>query len=121
MLRLACLLLAAVVAPVACSPDPVPGANAGGEAEAAPDRLTLEVDSERVPCVGVGPMECLRVRAPGEEEWQLFYESIEGFEFEPGGRYVLEVERTRRPNPPADASRFRYRLIEIVSREPAQP
>jgi hypothetical protein len=120
MLRLASLLLAAV-ALVACSPDVDPEANPGGDTESDPDLLTLEVDSERMPCVGVGPMECLRVRAPGTKEWHLFYDSIQGFEFEPGFRYVLEVERTRRPNPPADASSFRYRLIEILSREPARP
>ena len=121
MLRFASLLAAAAFALVACSPDVEPEADAGGAPEAAPDILTLEVDSERVPCVGVGPMECLRVRTPGEEEWRLFYDTIRDFEFEPGFRYLLEVERTRRPNPPADASSFQYRLVEIVSREPVQP
>jgi hypothetical protein len=83
------------------------------------ERLLLEIDSETSTCTGVGKQECMKVRAPGEEEWRLFYGSIEGFVFEPGFRSVVEVERTRVENPPADASSLRYRLVEVVSREPA--
>ena len=32
--------------------------------------------------------------------------------------YVVEVDRTRVENPPADASSFRYRLVELVSKDP---
>lgn len=81
--------------------------------------MVFEIDAQKVPCTGVAPMECLQIREPGEEEWRLFYDSIQGFIFEPGFRYVVAVDRTRVENPPADASSFRYRLVEVRSKEPA--
>jgi hypothetical protein len=85
----------------------------------APKLVTLEVAPARVPCVGVGPRECLQVRSAGDAPWQLFYDHIEGFAFEPGYRYVLRVETHRVANPPADGSSRAYRLLSIVSRMPA--
>jgi hypothetical protein len=49
--------------------------------------------------------------------WRLFYNSIEGFTFEEGYRWRLEVERRRVPNPPADGSSVAYRLVRIVAKE----
>jgi len=74
--------------------------------------LTFNVDSQKVDCVGVGPMECLVVNG------EYFYDSIQGFEFEPGFNYVLLVERTERENVPADASAYVYTLVQEVSKTP---
>jgi hypothetical protein len=84
----------------------------GDEASAtSTEMLTFEVAPEKQECTGVGPRECLVVNG------ELFYEEIEGFDFEPGFSYILEVERTERQNVPADRSSYNYRLIEEVEKE----
>lgn len=82
---------------VVCAPSSESDARGEPEAEGDPgaERMVFEIDSQKVPCTGVGPMECMRIREPGEEEWRFFYDSIEGFTFEAGYRYVVEVDRTR--------------------------
>ncbi len=79
----------------------------------------LEVAEQRVPCVGVGPRECLQVRERDDAPWELFYADIAGFTYEPGFRYVLRVARRAVPNPPADGSSLAYRLVDVVSRTPS--
>ncbi len=80
--------------------------------------FNLEVSDHRVPCMAVGPRECLQVRESSEASWQLFYDDIEGFAYEPGFRYVLLIAERRVPNPPADGSSLAYRLLRVVSKTP---
>jgi hypothetical protein len=79
-------------------------------------RVTLEVDAHRVACTGEGRRQCLRVRTLPDTTWRYFYDSIEGFTYEEGYRWRLEVERRRVPNPPADGSSLAYRLVRIISK-----
>ena len=72
-----------------------------------------------MPCIGIGPQECLQVREQSDAPWQLFYGHIEGFAYEPGFRYVLRVAVSPVPDPPADGSSLAYRLLRVVSRTPA--
>lgn len=44
---------------------------------------------------------------------------IEGFDFEEGFRYRIEVERREVADPPADGSSLSYRLLRVLSRERA--
>jgi len=83
--------------------------------ECLSETIDLIVDSERVDCVGVGPMKCYRVKMGDFGEWQNFYDQIEGFEYEEGNTYELVVEKTKRDNPPADASSFTYKLIDVAA------
>lgn len=78
---------------------------------------TFFVASERKPCTGVGPMECLQVREAPDQPWKFFYSSIEGFTHEPGFAYELRVREEPVPNPPADGSSLRWRLLKIVSKQ----
>lgn len=80
---------------------------------------TLYVNSRLVDCEGAGPQKCLQVRTSPDQEWELFYDRIQGFTFEPGHTYVLRVEETTVDDPPADASSLQYRLVETVSKTPA--
>lgn len=80
---------------------------------------TLHVNSELVDCVGVEPRKCLEVREDPADDWELFYDDIEGFTFESGFRYSLRVKVEEVDNPPADASSLRYELIEVVDKKPA--
>lgn len=72
------------------------------------------VGAEKVDCVGVSPMECLRIRRANHPEWENFYDDIEGFEWEEGQRYILEVDIIEVENPPADASSKRYHLVRQI-------
>lgn len=60
-------------------------------------------------------MECLRVRElPFGEEFTYFYDTIEGFDFQEGNKYEIEVEVTEVKNPPADASMYKYTLVNVL-------
>ena len=84
-------------------------------------RTVYWVNSVKVPCTaGVMPTECLQVQK-GESmtgEWTYFYSDIEGFVWEPGNLYRIEVEETRLPpdQVPADASSVRYRLVRVIEK-----
>lgn len=81
---------------------------------------TVYVNSELVDCEGAGgPQKCMQIRRAPEEDWELFYDQIEGFVFEPGFVYELRVKVTPRAEVPADASSIKYRLLEVVSKRPA--
>ena len=83
------------------------------------ESLKMFVKESKVPCQGVVPMECLQVKYDKEKEWQLFYDHIEGFNFEKGNRYEIMVTRTKRSEPiPADASSYQYKLKSIISKTP---
>jgi hypothetical protein len=82
-----------------------------------PEMLTLQIDSRYQDCVGVGPMKCLRVKENDASNWQLFYGAIEGFTYEPGYSYTVQVSRETISDPPADGSSYRYKLLQIVSQQ----
>lgn len=95
----------------------------GGPAEmpeAAPEEITLFVGPEKVPCVGEGPMECYQVKDTPDGEWRLFYNQIEGFQWEPGYNYELRLNVYQVENPPAGGSSLRYELVEEVSKTPME-
>ena len=106
-------------ASVACLSLLLMGSTCGTLTSAEPEVLILEVGPETVACVGEMVQRCLQVRAGPEEEWKNFYDPIEGFEHEEGFLYRIEVERTRVPEPLADASSYTYRLLRVLSKEPA--
>ena len=74
----------------------------------------IDVAAERVPCVGVGPMQCLQVRDGPEQPWRLHYQDIIGFTHEPGIEYRLRILEDDVPNPPADGSPKRWFLDLVV-------
>lgn len=79
------------------------------------EALVLEVLEARVPCMGFVRQECLLIRnSAGEPE--LFYHHIQGFTFEEGYRYTLEVSRRTVPDPPLDGSSYTYHLERERSR-----
>ena len=83
---------------------------------------TIWVNSEKVDCTDVSPMECMQVQfaeSPGDE-WQNFYSQINGFTFEEGYVYKLEITQTKLPKEevPADASNIRYDLVKVLEKTP---
>lgn len=89
----------------------------------APEEKIIFIGPKKVECMGVGPMECYQVKEDPNGEWQLFYDQIEGFKWEPGYTYELRVAVHPVENPPTDASSLRYVLIETVDKieTPAAP
>lgn len=114
------VLALALLALVACAP-PESIIDSGSAATTPGKEITLFVGPERVDCVGVGPQQCLRVKFSADGEWELFYDTIEGFTFEPGNEYQLLVKQTAVENPPADGSALRYELLEVVTQRPVTP
>ena len=80
--------------------------------------VTLYVGPTLEDCVGVAPQKCMLVKENPEDEYQYFYDGIEGFVYEEGYNYVIRVRVDTVPNPPADASSLRYTLLEVVEKEP---
>ena len=85
--------------------------------------LTTDVDAKvmevtvgpaLLDCVGLGPRKCLEV------DGHFFYEGIDGFKHDEGYTYRLKIERydafPGQKEPPQDASRYGYRLIEVISK-----
>ena len=67
------------------------------------------------------PIEGMRAKVGNDADYQfLHFEEIEGFTFEPGYAYELQVERTTLANPPADASRYTYKLLDELSKQPVE-
>jgi len=89
------------------------------ETKEAEDIVTMFIGPKQVDCTGVGPMKCLQVKETEDGEWTLFYSSIQGFEYEEGYNYKLEVRREDVPNPPADAPSVRYILVKEISKTKA--
>lgn len=77
----------------------------------------IQVAPQLVDCVGVGPMKCMKIKEQ-DQDWQLFYSSIEGFQFEPGYQYQLEVKVTEKQQPiPADASSRQWTLVKVINKQ----
>jgi len=77
----------------------------------------LVIASEQGDCVGVTPMKCLIIKKAGQTEWEFFYNNIEGFNYEPGYEYVVEVKTEKIENPAADQSSIKYILVKEVSKD----
>lgn len=69
----------------------------------------FSIGSELKDCVGVGPQKCMVVND------NFFYDDIEGFTYEEGNSYELRVKKVEKDNVPADANKYAYSLVEIVS------
>ena len=91
------------------------GCTAGNSSFSAIDSdvMYVTVGPEKVSCVGVAPMECLVVNG------SLFYQSIGGFDYVEGYEYKLQIKRIQvytKNNVPADASLYKYELINLISK-----
>ena len=108
-----------VLAVSACSSDGDSTDAASAEPTTQGEVVRMWIAPEKAECTGVGPMECLQVAYTEDGTPELFYSEIVGFEFAEGTSYVIDVEVTDVPSPPADASSLAYTLVEVVSQTPA--
>ncbi|MEJ2585677.1 MAG: DUF4377 domain-containing protein, partial [Robiginitalea sp.] len=84
------------------------------------DTVTYRVNSYRVPCTGVAPMECLEIQKEDSETWELFYSEIRGFQYEPGFLYRIRVQKEELDPAlvPSDASSTIYTLVSVEEKIP---
>ncbi len=81
--------------------------------------FTYTVAPQKGDCYGMRPMKCMQVKKGSEVLWSNFYSKIEGFDYEPGYTYVLQVKEKRIKKPAADGSSVRYILKKILFKYPA--
>jgi len=79
-------------------------------------QISMIIGPQLADCVGEGPQQCMQVKYQPEGDWQFFYSQIEGFDYEPGYRYTLLVERLEVQDPPAGGSSLRYVLVDVVDK-----
>lgn len=84
-------------------------------------KVTMLVAPELADCVGEGPRTCMMIKYDQAEDWQFFYNHIEGFEYEEGYRYTLLVERLEVKDPPQGGSSLKYVLVEVVEKLEEMP
>lgn len=78
---------------------------------------TWIVADHKVDCVGSAPQQCLLVKEAEGDNWQFLYNGIEGFDYEAGFEYRIEVKVYKVKNPPADGSSKRYVLKQIINKQ----
>jgi hypothetical protein len=114
LLAVAC----AVVLATGCSSGDGSAADAtlsgGGEV------VRMWIGPELVECEGVAPMECMQVSYTQDGEPQLFYSSIDGFDYVEGTSYVVDVQVSEVASPPADGSSLDYSLVAVISEAEGQ-
>lgn len=71
-----------------------------------------------VACEGVSEQKCLQIKENKEDDWTLLYDAIEGFEYKEGYLHKIEVSISKIKNPPADGSKLKYKLVNIIYQEP---
>jgi len=78
----------------------------------------IYVADSMVECDGVSEQKCLQIKENKEDEWMLFYDTIEGFEYKEGFLHKIEVTVSKIKNPPTDGSKLKYKLNNIIYQEP---
>ena len=72
-------------------------------------------------CQGFIEQECFLIYNDDLQTWELFYESIEGFDFAEGFIYTLKVRLVDREADIQDVGRYAYHLVEVLSKEEVSP
>jgi len=79
-------------------------------------RRELIIAPEPVACAGDPPATCLQVSEPDGDRWLMRFDEIDGFSYEPG--FTYEVEVTEPPVKDELAITPRLTLVRVVSKEP---
>ena len=82
---------------------------------------TITIGPYTETCQGFHPVDqqCYLEFNEESQEWEFFYENIQGFDFEPGYIWTLKVRLKDRGAGIQDAGRYAYHLIEVLSKEEA--
>lgn len=83
------------------------------------EEVTLYVAPFTRECRGMVVMQCMQVKQRPQDDWQNFFDEIEGFTYEPGYAYRLRVLKRPVADPPADGSSVSWHLLEVQEKTPA--
>ena len=87
---------------------------------ASTDKIeTLIIGPYTETCQGFIEQQCYLEFNEKSQAWEFFYESIQGFDFEPGYIYKLKVRLEDRGTEIQDVGRYAYHLVEVISKEEA--
>jgi Domain of unknown function (DUF4377) len=78
--------------------------------------MKLKIYPYKIPCTGEDLRLCMLVQKEGQSP-EYFYDTIEGFTYQWGYWYTLEVEPVQQMKPAADASSISYRLTKMVQKK----
>ena len=76
----------------------------------------LTIGPYTMTCYGPFEQDCLMEYNEGAGRWHFFYDGIEGFDFEPGYIYTLEVRLEDRGTEIQDVGRYSYHLIKLLDK-----
>lgn len=91
--------------------------NACGGGDASREE-TIYVSSNMTECTSLVAHLCMLTRNSPSAPWTLFYGGINGFQYEWGSTYKLNVKITTEANPPADSPSESYSLVAILEKSP---
>ena len=77
---------------------------------------TLVIGPYTETCQGFIEQQCYLEFNEESQAWEFFYESIQGFDFEPGYIWTLKVRLEDRGTEIQDVGRYAYHLVEILSK-----
>jgi hypothetical protein len=80
------------------------------------NQKTIIVASKTIDCQGIAAQKCLLIREVDKQNWNYFYDSIIGFNYEEGFEYEILISEKEIENPPQDASSIEYTLIKVFSK-----
>lgn len=92
--------------------------NAAKTSNKTPEKTeTMTIQHYKVPCQGESVKLCYLVKTQGQADWEYFYDEIQGFDYEWGYVYTLEVNKTTIDNPPQDGSSIAIQLVKVLKKE----
>ncbi len=71
-------------------------------------------------CDSNSEQKCMQIKENKEDEWTLFNNEIEGFEYQEGSVYKLEVTVSKVKNSTGDTSGLKYKLSKLIYKEPVE-
>ena len=80
---------------------------------------TLIIGPYTETCQGFIEQQCYLEFNTESQEWEFFYENIQGFDFEPGFIYTLKVRLEDRGTEIQDVGRYAYHLVEVIDKKEA--
>jgi len=83
--------------------------------------MILRINHHKQECSGAAVQPCMLVKEEDDVEWNYFYDGIEGFEYEWGFLYRIEVLVSRVEDPPQDGSSRRYVLKNVIGKVKVEP
>ena len=93
----------------------IPKIESAATSNTIPQDKTFLIAPYKVPCYGSFPQFCMLVKYNEHDDFQYFYDTIEGFNYSWGHEYQLSVKEYEIENPLQDAPSILTQLVSIIS------